>query len=190
MGVLKNAKHEHFAQLVAKGETPPRAYVLAGYSDQGAAQSANRLLKSAYVSDRLEELRKTIEEPARERAIEKAALDKSWVLSQLMENVSMAKAAEPVLDREGKPTGEYKQNLNAANKALELLGKELGMFIERRETGGPGDFAELTDEELDRQLADADAAIEASGAITAAATRAKAAPAAPVARKATKARTA
>ena len=37
----------------------------------------------------------------------------------------------PVLDRQGKPTGEYTFQGNLANKALELLGKELGMFGKR-----------------------------------------------------------
>ena len=66
-------------------------------------------------------------------AVEKAGLSKGWVIAQLMENVSMAKSAEPVLDAEGNPAGEYKQNLSAANKALELLGKEVGMFVDRKE---------------------------------------------------------
>lgn len=131
--MLKNAKHEHFALLVAGGKTPPKAYVIAGYSKNGAQQSANRLLRDAVIADRIDELRKSVEEPSRERAIEKAAVDKAWVLSELVEIVSMAKAADPVLDNEGNPTGEYKQNLAAANRALELVGKELGMFIERKE---------------------------------------------------------
>ena len=33
----------------------------------------------------------------------------------------------------GEPTGEYVYNGTVANKSLELLGKELGMFIERSE---------------------------------------------------------
>ena len=32
---LENGKHEHFAHLVAKGETPAKAYVLCGYSEKG-----------------------------------------------------------------------------------------------------------------------------------------------------------
>jgi hypothetical protein len=39
----------------------------------------------------------------------------------------------PVLDSEGRPTGEYRYGGNVANRALELLGKELGMFIDRSE---------------------------------------------------------
>lgn len=37
-------------------------------------------------------------------------------------------------------------------KSLEALGKHLGLFIERHEVGGPGDFARMTDEELNAAL--------------------------------------
>ena len=42
--------------------------------------------------------------------------------------------------------------MGAAIRAAELLGKALGIFIERREQGGPGDFAHMSDAELDAQL--------------------------------------
>jgi hypothetical protein len=44
--------------------------------------------------------------------------------------------AEPVLDREGNPTGEYTSQASSAIRALELIGKELGMFTGRREEEG------------------------------------------------------
>ena len=40
---------------------------------------------------------------------------------------------KPVLDKDGKPTREYQYNGFVANKALELLGREIGMFVERHE---------------------------------------------------------
>ena len=56
----------------------------------------------------------------------------------------------PVLDAKGKETGIYAYNGQAANRALELIGKELGMFIDRSEElvwdGGP---AMLTDAQLE-----------------------------------------
>lgn len=52
-------------------------------------------------------------------------------------------------------TGEFRYDGAVANRALELLGKELGMFIERQERGAPGDFSRLTDEQLDVQLRNA-----------------------------------
>ena len=53
-----------------------------------------------------------------------------------------------VLDKDGKPTGEYRYDGNVANRALELLGKQQGMFIDRHEVGQPNEFASWTDEEL------------------------------------------
>ena len=37
-------------------------------------------------------------------------------------------------------------------KALELLGKHWGLFVERHEVGGPGDFVKLTDAEIDAEI--------------------------------------
>jgi hypothetical protein len=48
--------------------------------------------------------------------------------------------------------GEYVYNGSVANKALELLGKEFGMFIDRKEVGRPNEFARMSDEELDAFL--------------------------------------
>jgi hypothetical protein len=42
--------------------------------------------------------------------------------------------------------------LAAAIRAAELLGKMLGVFIERSEQGKPGDFSHLSNEELDARL--------------------------------------
>jgi hypothetical protein len=56
--------------------------------------------------------------------------------------------AVPVLDAKGNPTGDFTYQGNVANRALELLGKEQGMFVERKEVGKPGDFEALTDDEL------------------------------------------
>jgi len=102
---------------------------------------------------RVDELIKAVEQPSRERAIEKAAVNKAWVLQELVEVVKMAKQPEAVMDAKGEPTGVFKQNLPAANQALGLIGKELGMFIDRAEVRtGPLDG--LEHEEL-RQLHDA-----------------------------------
>lgn len=152
MTVLLNAKHEHFAQLVSNGESPVRAYVLAGYSEGGAHASASRLLKNADICERIAQLRDKKEQAhakAVSKAFEKHALTKEWVIAQLMENVAIAKSAEPVLDNEGNPTGEYKANIAAANGALKLLGIEIGMFVEKREVR-TGPLSAASDAELDQ----------------------------------------
>ena len=37
-------------------------------------------------------------------------------------------------------------------KALELLGKHWGLFVERHEVGGPGEFVKLSDAEIDAEI--------------------------------------
>lgn len=143
MSALNNAKHEHFAQLVAKGEAIDKAYVLAGYSEKGASPSGQRLLRDARVRGRVEELRIAVQE----RTIERAAVDRVWVLEQLKTNLKRAMQVEPVLDSKGNPTGEYTYEGSVANRALELIGKELGMFVERKRVG-PLNIEDLTDDEL------------------------------------------
>jgi phage terminase small subunit len=67
------------------------------------------------------------------KAAKAALLSKTWVIEKLVENANVAMER-----REGA----------VANRALELLGKELGMFIERSEHGGPGDFDRMSEAEL------------------------------------------
>ena len=73
---------------------------------------------------------------------EEDVLSKKWVLAKLVENVNRAMAAVPV-NAHG---GLYKYEGSTANRALELIGKELGMFIDRSEVV-TSEFAELTHEE-------------------------------------------
>lgn len=57
--------------------------------------------------------------------------------------------------------------------ALEVLAKWKKMLIDRVETGRPGDFARLSDDELDKHIAAERAAVEAAEAINHAKLRAK-----------------
>lgn len=61
-------------------------------------------------------------------AAKAAGLSRRYVIEGLMENYRRAMQAEPVLDNQGNPTGEYRYEAAAANKALELLGRALAMF--------------------------------------------------------------
>jgi len=150
MPVLGNPRHERFAQELAKGTTAIEAHRLAGYSPDRS--SAWRLQHNASIAQRVGEIlaaREHASAKATERAIEKAAVDKAWVMTKLRENAERALQSQPVFDSDGNPVGEYRYEGSVANRALELLGKEIGMFIERRESGRPGEFAtEMTEEEL------------------------------------------
>ena len=84
--------------------------------------------------------------------VEKTSVSKAWVIAKLVENVERAMQAVPVLDRQDNPTGDYTYQGNVANRALELIGKEYGMFIDRKEIGGAGAFDHLDDDELSRTI--------------------------------------
>lgn len=150
MPVLPNAKHEVFAQELAKGMSADKSYETAGFAPN--RHNAATLARKQHILARVAELladREAIHGQATAEAIKSTALTKQWVIETLMENVARSMQAKPAsIDEEGKVIGEYQYQGGVANKALELLGKELGMFIERREVGHAGDFDKMTDDEL------------------------------------------
>lgn len=55
-----------------------------------------------------------------------------YVLRNFKEIGERCMQHEPVLDHEGEETGEYQFNASGANRSNELIGKHLGMFIDRK----------------------------------------------------------
>lgn len=138
MPILTNSRHERFAQELASGKTEDEAYRIAGYKpDRG---NASRLTANDSVQARVAELQG--------RVAQGVVLTKQWVIERLIENANRAMQAAVVLDGDGKPTGEYRYEGSVANRALELLGKEQGMFVERKEVGKPGEFERMNADEL------------------------------------------
>lgn len=133
MPTLKNPRHERFAQELAAGKTQGDAYQVAGFKPHRG--NAHALVQQQHISDRVAELlsaRQAAEAKATEIAIERAAVSKEWIIEKLRENVERSMQAIAVFDRDGEPTGEYRYDGGVANRALELLGKEHGMFIDRK----------------------------------------------------------
>ena len=134
MPVLDDPRRERFAQGLADGKTQLQAYAAAGFGKSKSAPS--RLAKEPRIQARVGELlraRNIAMEKAMVRGVRQAGITKEWIIDMLKENAERAMQVRPVLDKEGNPTGEYQWNGFVANKALELLGRELGMFVERHE---------------------------------------------------------
>ncbi|SDR25218.1 hypothetical protein SAMN05519103_01504 [Rhizobiales bacterium GAS113] len=127
MPALKNHRYERFAQERARGKTLTDAWERAGGTR--GHRYASRLSRRPDIIQRVEE----IKSGAVERAAGALAIDRQWVIQRLVENVERAMQLEPVM-RGGIATGEYRYHAGAALRALELIGKELGMFVERSET--------------------------------------------------------
>lgn len=153
MPILTNPKHEVFAQEVARGKSASEAYRTAAGTNN--RRYASELGQRPDIQGRVAELLAAREEVISEAAavaIQETALTKEWIIGMLKQNVERAMTVEAVRDAEGQPTGEYKYNGAVANRALELLGKERGMFIDRSEVGLPGEFERLDDVELRDRL--------------------------------------
>jgi len=100
-----------------------KAAIIAGYSEHTARQQASQILNLEEVESYLDERRKAISE--------KSLVDAAWVQLQLKTLAERCMQAEPVLEKidgEWVPTGEYKFDSSGANKAIENLGKIVGVF--------------------------------------------------------------
>ncbi len=104
-----------------------RAYKAAGYkckNDETARACGSRLLAkanvAAYVAARQAKISKKLE------------VDAAWVRRQLVRNHKRAHEGQPIVNQLGDIVG-YRPDLGASNRALELLGKDQGMFVDRSE---------------------------------------------------------
>lgn len=126
---LEDPLREKFCQNVAiHGMKGGAAYMAAGYATRNASRAshaASGLRKRIGIANRIEALL--------ERQAEYALETREWVDAQLKEVVNRCMQKVPVLDRHGKPCGEWKFDGKNANQALHLMGKDRGMFVERVE---------------------------------------------------------
>ncbi len=138
MPILANHRHEIFAQGISQGLPQYQAYLNAGYTTGSqVSSSASRLARHASIIKRIKELQAS----AAEIAVRSVGIDKGWVLQQLHANAVRCMDVD-----------DYKPV--PAIRALELIGKELGMFVDRVET--LQSISDLRAEDLERLLADVD----------------------------------
>lgn len=94
-----------------------------GYSAHTAMEQGYQLLQNTSVLGHLR--------VKQEALAKRTELTQDWVISRLKEVAERCMSAEPVLDHDGEPTGEYIFQANGANRSLELLGKHIGMFNDK-----------------------------------------------------------
>jgi phage terminase small subunit len=115
----------------------------AGYSQRG-----NTARQQGYYNLTVPAIQEALTKAQAKRS-KRTELTQDYVLNGLKTNAERAAQAEPVTDAEGNPVGEYRYEGAVANRALELLGKHLGMFADRLHVEGPMlDLSKLTDEEI------------------------------------------
>jgi hypothetical protein len=154
MPALTNPRWEKACQLRSSGKGVGEAYELAGFKPSSVA-SCN-FFKRPNISARIVELQEKMfgdDIKTRTIAIKKVALEESWIIERAKYVVELSLRGNPIMEN-GQPTGRFdgKTNLRAATDALRLCADFKGMRIQRVELGGPGDFARMTDDELDMAL--------------------------------------
>lgn len=102
-----------------------QAAIRAGYSEKTAHVIAMQLLKKTLVLEAIS--------AAKAKAQERTEITVDYVLNGFKTVAERCMEAVPVRDAQGRETGKWKFNALGANKALENLGKYLGLFD--RKTG-------------------------------------------------------
>lgn len=105
-----------------------QAAIRAGYSEKTARFIAAENLSKPNIQAALKE--------AQQQRSEKLSLSAEWVLERFKLISDRCIQGEPVLDREGNFTGEWKFDSSGANKATEMIGKHLGMFTDKVDISG------------------------------------------------------
>ncbi len=115
-----------------------QAAIRAGYSEKTSGQIGHALLKKVDIQE--------LVTAARFALADRTEITIDEIMRRFDEVAQRCMQAEPVLDRKGNPVyvdtadGDlvpaYTFNAAGANRALELLGKHLGAFVERHEITG------------------------------------------------------
>lgn len=114
-----------------------QAAIRAGYSERTASRIGPQLLGKTCVREAIEK--------AQAKRARRVEVTQDYVLSNLVEVVERTMQRAPVLDRKGEQVTDeegravWTFDAKGANRALELLGKHLGIFTDkvRAEVSGP-----------------------------------------------------
>ena len=136
-----NARQEAFCREYLKDHNATRAYETQ-YKARGRVAEANssRLLSKAKVREFIAELEA--------KAAKRNDLTVDAVLKGIKNVAVISVKPIPVFDKDGKQIGERCADAAAANKSFEMLGKHLGMFVDKHEVDLNMDLSTLSDEEL------------------------------------------
>lgn len=124
-------KEERFCQEYIVDYNQTKAAIRAGYAEKSAAKTGCKLMKRPEILARIFEIQKEL--------ADKLMLTRERIVLKLMELVDICMAAKPVMEwdyttHQWVHKGEYQIDSKGAVKALELLGKYLGMFEKQEDS--------------------------------------------------------
>lgn len=153
-----NLRQELFCQEYLKDLNATQAALRAGYSEDSAASIGSENLQKPEIAERIEALMGA--------RLERTKIDGDYVLTSLKVVAERCLQRAPVMVRRGREFVQLKDeegrdvwkfDAMGAGRALELLGKNLRLFIEKHEHSGPDGkpisvAANLSDEELEAAI--------------------------------------
>ena len=127
-----NPKQARFVEEYLKEPNSTQAYIRAGYAERGARANAARLIALDSIRDAIGR--------GQAKLSERVHIDQAWVLSRLAHEAKLG------ADTDTKP--------NASRiRAIELLGKHIGMFVDRSEVTVKR-LDQMSEEELETFIGD------------------------------------
>ena len=124
MPALANPRHERFVRYYMKTNNASAAYLKAGYRPKDRASldpAASKLTRHHKVQSRIREIRRQMTQRTR--------ITLETLLNDLAEDRKLARETKQV---------------SAAIAATQLSAKLVGLLIDRKESGAPGDFSDLS----------------------------------------------
>lgn len=120
-----SGKHERFCQEYTIDYNGTQAAIRAGYAQDSAKQQAFRLLQREDVKARIRELQS--------EQVERLSITSDFVVLELLDTYKSCREATPVMEwdylaKEMVETGKYQFDSKGALRALEMIGKHIGMF--------------------------------------------------------------
>ena len=132
MAQLKK-RQELFCQEYVVDYNGTQAAIRAGYSEKSARQHSVKMLSNASILARVRELQS--------EQVERLAVSQDYVVMQLIDTYNCCREPSPVREYDAESgewveTGMYQFDSKGALRALELLGKHLGMYNDKLQISG------------------------------------------------------
>lgn len=131
--VKLNQKHDLFCREYIVDYNGTQAAIRSGYSEKTARSQASVLLTNPNILARVRELQ--------HEQVERLAVSADYVVLKLLDTLEKCMQAQPVMKwdysaQELVETGEYTFDSKGALRALELIGRHLGMFNDKLQLSG------------------------------------------------------
>lgn len=144
MAKLTN-KQETFCLEYIVDFNATQAAIRSGYSEKTAKQQGCENLAKPDLQEKIAELMQV--------RSEKTQIDAEWVLRQAVKVHERCMQGEPIIDREGGFTGEWKFEHAGANKALEIVGKHVDVQAFKERVEHKHVVEDMSDDALERAIA-------------------------------------